>query len=98
MELPIAPRLRPFAPEHRSHAPHSQATLAQHSVRNHRAHDAGGRFGAQRDVVLALIDEAEHLLLDDIREIADRALEQLRLLDHGDAEFLIAVSLRTLRA
>ena len=75
MELAVAPRLRPFAPEHRSHAPHPQTPIAQHAVRDDRAHDARSRFGAQCNVVLALIDEAEHLLLDDIREIADRALE-----------------------
>ena len=81
MELAVASRLRPLAPEHRAHAPNAQPPLAQQPVRDHRARDAGGRFGPQRDVILALIDEAEHLLLDDVGEIADRALEQLRLLD-----------------
>ena len=39
------------------------------------AHDAGGRLGPQGDVVLALIDEAEHLaFFDDIGEIADGTL------------------------
>ena len=92
MELPVASRLRPLAPEHRPHAPHPQPALAQQAVRDHRAHDAGGRFGPQRDVILALIDEAEHLLLDDVGEIADRALEQLRLLDDGYAKLLVAVA------
>ena len=92
MELAVASRLRPFAPEHRPHAPNPQPALAQQSVRDHRARDAGGRFGPQRDVILALIDEAEHLLLDDVGEIADRALEQLRLLDDRYAEFLVAVA------
>src|SRR5258708_121093 len=92
MELAVASRLRPFAPEHRTHAPDAQAPLAQHSVRNDGADDAGGRLGAQRDVILALVDEAEHLLLDDIGKVADRALEQLRLLDHGNAEFFVTVT------
>src|SRR6266404_1224940 len=92
MELAVASRLRAFAPEHRTHAPDAQAALAQQSVRNDGADDAGGRFGAQRDVVFALIDEAEHLLLDDVGEVADRALEQLRLLDHGNAEFFVTVT------
>src|SRR5271156_6703567 len=43
-------------------------------------------------MVLSLVDEAEHLLLDDIGEVADRALEQLRLLDDGDPKFLVAVA------
>src|ERR1700722_13096995 len=91
MELAVAPRLRPLAPEHGSHAPHAQAALAQQAVRDDCARDAGSRFGAQRDVVLALIDEAEHLLLDDVGKVADRAFEQLRLLDHGNAEFLVTI-------
>src|SRR5258708_12191510 len=92
MELAVAPRLRPFAPEHRTHAPDPEAPLAQHSVRNDGTDDAGGRFGPQRDVVLALIDEAEHLLLDDVGKVADRTLEQLRLLDHGNAELFVTVT------
>src|SRR6202044_4182834 len=91
MKLTIAAGLRPFAPEHRPHAPDAQAPFAQHPVGNDRANDAGGGFRTQGDVILALIDEAEHLLLDDIGKIADQALEQLRLLDHGDAEFLVTV-------
>ncbi len=92
MKLTVASGLRPFAPEHRSHAPDPQAPLAQHAVRDDRTHDASGRLRAQRDVVLALIDEAEHLLLDDVGKVADRAFEQLRLLDDGDPKFLIAVA------
>ena len=92
VELTVASRLRPLAPEHRAHAPHAQAPLAQQAVRDHRARDPRGRLGTQSDVILALIDEAEHLLLDDVGEVADRALEQLRLLDDGYAEFLVAVA------
>ena len=92
VELTIASRLRPLAPEHRAHAPHAQAPLAQQAVGDHRARDPRGRLGTQSDVILALIDEAEHLLLDDVGEVADRALEQLRLLDHGYAELLVAVA------
>src|SRR5258708_22007188 len=92
MEWAVAPRLRPFAPEHRTHAPDAEAPLAQHSVRNDGTDDAGRRFGPQGDVVLALIDEAEHLLLDDVGKVADRTLEQLRLLDHGNAELFVTVT------
>ena len=42
-------------------------------------------------MILALIDEAEHFLFDDVGKIADRALEQLRLLDDGHAEFLVPI-------
>ncbi len=91
MELPVAPGLRPLAPEHRTHAPDSQTPLAQHAVGNHGADDACGRLRAQGDMVLALIDETEHLLLDDVGEVADRTLEQLCLLDHRNAEFLVPI-------
>ena len=92
VKLTVAARLRPLAPEHRPHAPHFEPVLAQQAVRNHGAHDAGGRLRPQRDVILALIDEAEHLFLDDVGEVADRALEELRLLDDGNAKFLVAVA------
>ena len=91
MKLTVASRLRPLAPEHRPHAPDPQASVAQHAVGDDRADDAGGRLGTQSDLILALIDEAEHLLLDDVGEVADRALEQLRLLDHGNPEFLVPI-------
>ena len=68
-----------------------QPTLAQHAVGDHGARHPGGRLGPQRDLIPALVGEAEHLLLDDVGEIADRALEQLRLLDDGHAHFLVAV-------
>ena len=92
MELAVAARLRPLAPEHGAHAPDSQPAFAQQPVGDHRAHDACGRLGPQGDVILALVDEAEHFLLDDVGKIADRALEQLRLLDDGHAEFLVPVA------
>src|SRR5260370_42243634 len=92
MKLTVASRLRPLAPEHRTHAPDAQAALAQHSVRDDCADDAGGRFGAQRDLILTLIDEAEHLFLDDIGKVADRALGQLRLLDHRNPKLFLTVT------
>ncbi len=92
MELTVPSRLRPLAPEHRSHAPHPQPVLPQQAIGYHGPHDSGGGFGTQGNVIFALVDEAEHLLFDDIGEIADRALEQLRLFDDGDPKFLVAVA------
>jgi len=91
MELAETSRLRPLPPEHRSHAPDAQSTLTQQPVRYRGAHDPGSRFRSQCDLILALIDEAEHFLFDDIGEIAYRALEQLRLLDHRYSKFLVPV-------
>jgi hypothetical protein len=96
MKLAIPSGLRALAPKHRSHAPDSQPALAQHSIRDHGTHDAGGRLGTQGDVIFTLIDEAEHLLFHDIREIADRAFEQLGLLDHGHSEFFVPIACENL--
>jgi len=43
-------------------------------------------------VILALIDEAEHFFLDNVREVADRPLEELRLFDHRHADFFVPVT------
>ena len=91
IELTEAPRLRPLVAEHRSGAPDALALVVQQAVADHRAHDAGGRLGAQRQRVAARILEGEHLLLHDVGELADRALEQRRVLDDRHADFLIAV-------
>src|SRR5579859_1057545 len=96
MELTISSRLRPLAPEHRAHAPYAQPILPQQTVGYHGPHDSGGGFRTQGNVIFALVDEAEHFLFDDVRKIADRALEQLRLLDDRDAEFLVAVARKNL--
>ena len=91
MELAIAPLLRLLVPEHRPDAPELVTRAAQHAVRDHGAHDAGGGFGPQRETVAALILEGVHLLLDHVGELADGALEEPRLLDDGHAHFLKAI-------
>ena len=48
IELAEAPRLRPLVAEHRPGAPDALALVVQQAVADHRAHDAGGRFRAQR--------------------------------------------------
>ena len=45
------------------------------------AHDAGRGLRAQREAIAAAVVEGVHLLLDDVGELADGALEQLGLLD-----------------
>src|SRR6185369_2201842 len=91
IELAEAPRLRPLVTEHRTGAPDALPLVVQQAVADHRAHDAGGRFGTQRQGVAARILEGEHLLLHDVGELADRALEQRRVLDDRHADFLVAV-------
>src|SRR5690606_13104009 len=90
-ELAIAALLRALVPEHRPDAPELVALPAQHAVRDHRAHDARGSFGPQREALSALVGKGVHLVLDHIRELADRTLEKLRVLDDGHADFLVTV-------
>ena len=81
VELPVAALLRPLAPEHRAHAPELVARTTQHAVGDHRAHDARSRFGSQGEAVFSLVGEGVHFLLDHVGEFADRALEELGVLD-----------------
>ena len=64
-----------------------------HAVFKHRAHRAGRALGAQRDRAAALVRKRVHLLFDDVRRVADRALEQLRVLEHRRADLGEAVEL-----
>src|SRR5688572_1452925 len=91
IELTEATRLRPLIAEHRPGAPDTLALVVQQAVADHRAHDAGRRLRAQRQRVAARILEGEHLFLHDVGELADRALEQRRVLDDGHADFLVTV-------
>ena len=72
-------------------APQLEARAAQQAVGDRGAHDAGGGLGPQREAVAALVGEGVHLLLDHVGEFADRAFEELGVLDHGHADFLVAV-------
>jgi hypothetical protein len=83
--------LRALAPKHGPHAPDAQSTVAQQPVRYHGTCHSRRGFGTQRDVIVPLIDETEHLLLDDVREVPDRALEQLGLLDDRHTHLLVAI-------
>ena len=64
-----------------------------HAVFEHRAHRAGRALGAQRDGAAALIQKRVHLLFDDVRRVADRALKELRVLEHRRADLGEAVEL-----
>ena len=78
VELAIAALLRPLVPEHRARGPQLQPRAAQQAVGDRGAHDAGGGLRTQRQAVAAGVGEGVHLLLDDVGELADGALEQRR--------------------
>ena len=93
MELAVAAALRLFVAEHRTRVPESLRTVVQQVVLDHSAHSGCGPFRAHRQLLaIQAVGEGVHLLLDDVRHLADAAHEQLRLLDDGRANLLVTVS------
>ena len=90
-ELPVAARLRRLVAEHRTDAPQLVARATQHAVGNQRARDAGGGLRAQRQAVPAAVGEGVHLLADHVGVLADRALEELGVLQDRYADLLVAI-------
>src|SRR5690606_24947334 len=97
VELAVPALLRFLAPEHRAARPELLLLIVQQAVRQARADDAGRRLGPQRDAVAAAILERVHLLLDDVRELADRAAKELRALEHRDADSPVVIGLEQAR-
>src|SRR5438128_228457 len=91
MELSITAFLRFLAAEHRARQPKFLLLVVQQAVAQSRAHDAGRSFGPQRETV-AVVVEREHLLRDDVRELADRTAEKLGALEDRQIDALIAVA------
>ena len=60
------------------------------------ANTTGGTFGTQTQIIAIAIIEAVHFLLDNIGYLADGPLEQLRLLQHRETDFPIAMALHHL--
>jgi hypothetical protein len=74
MKLAIAPLLRALVAKHRAEIPQPRRLPVQQAMLDAGAHDAGGAFGPQAQAVAAEILEGVHLLLDDVGDLADRAL------------------------
>ena len=94
VELPVAPLLGPFVPEHR---PEEVDLRRGHglleAVLDERAHQARRGLGAQGDALAALVGERVHLLLDDVGRLAGALGEQFLALDDGRADFGVPVAL-----
>src|SRR5690606_19774541 len=93
MELPVTSLLRLFPAEHRAAAPQLLLLVVQQTVAEARAHHAGRRLRTQRHAVPAAVLERIHLLLDDVRQLADRPAEELGAFEHRDADPPVAVGL-----
>ena len=93
VELAVAALLRPLVAKHGDAGPDAQRPVVERVVLDHRAHDAGGGLGAQRQpVAVHRVLEGIHLLLDDVGHFAEAAHEQRRRLDDRRAHVGVAVA------
>ena len=92
MELPVAAGLRALVPEHRSHRVQPDGLrLDVESMLDIGAQHARRRLGPKRERIPAPVLERVHLLLDDVRLVADPSREQLGALEEGHADLAIAI-------
>ena len=95
VKLPVAPALRPLAPEHRPHVVEPlRAAALQQVVFKRGAHDAGGVFRAQREAVggagfVGAVGEGIHLFFHHVGGFAQPARKQRRVLQNGSADVAV---------
>ena len=97
VELPLATHLRTLVAEHRAEVPQPLGQRVQQAVLQHRAHAARGAFRAQRQAVAVAVGEGVHLLLDDVGDLADGALEQLRGLQQRKTDLAVRMGVQQRR-
>src|SRR5690554_3286508 len=93
MKLAVTPFLGTFVPEHRPPVPETLLLVIEQTVLIGGAHTAGGAFGAQTQVITITVGEAVHLFLDNVCHFANRALEQLGMLENGETDLAITIRL-----
>src|SRR3546814_17493300 len=91
MKLAIAAGRRTLVTEHRAGIPEPLLLVVQQAVFEAGAHARRRTFRPQRQAVAFAIDEAEHLLLDDVGDFADRAFEQRGVFEQRQLDLAIAV-------
>ena len=91
MELTVTAFLGALMTKHGAGVPKPAGLIKKQTVFFGGTHAAGRTFGAQGQAVTVAILKGVHLFLNDIRHFANRALEQVRLLNHRHANFLITV-------
>ncbi len=91
VELARAPLLRPLVAEHRAQLPDAQWAVVERVVFVDGAHDAGGGLGPQcQAIAVHRVFPGEHLLFDDVGDLAQAAHEQRRRFDDRRAQVAIA--------
>src|SRR5262249_7866336 len=92
VELAIASRLRSLVAEHGADRVETDGLrLDLEPVLDVGAHEPGGGLGTEGERVAAAVLEGVHLLLDDVRLVADAPREELRALEEREANLAIAV-------
>ena len=93
VELTQTALLRPLVTEHRPVVEQLQRQMLGQAAADQRPHDAGGVLRPQRDALAAAVLESVHLLGDDVRRLAERAVEHLGELEDRRRDLAIAVAL-----
>ena len=92
VKLAVAACLRSLVPEHRPHRvqPHRLRMDVQ-AVLDVGPEQRRGRLGPERERLARPVLKRVHLLLDDVRGLADPASEQLGPLEERQTDFLVSV-------
>ena len=98
-ELPVPAGLRLLVAELRPGVPEpDRPGPVLEPVFDERPHDARRVLRPQRQRAALAVREGVHLLVDDVRRLADRAREELRRLEDRRADLAVAVEPKTRRA
>ena len=92
MELAQPSLLRPLVAEHRASIEVFERHVLGKTARNYGARHPRGSFRAKRHLGAAPISEGVHFLRDDVRRVAERALEDLRKLEDRRCHLVVAVT------
>ena len=92
VELAAASGGGAFPAEHRTHVVDPLFDAVHHVGVGEGAHHAGGAFGAEGQTAAAAVVEGIHLLLDDIRLVAEVSDEDIGAFEDGGPQFGVAVA------
>ena len=93
VELAVAAALGALVAEHGAHVVQALAAFVQQVVLNHRAHQPGCAFGAQRELLaVQAVFKGVHLLFDDVGHLAQASHKQGCRLDDGQAHIAVGVT------
>ena len=89
LELAITPFLRTFMPKHGALIPKPLLLVIEQSMLIGGSYATRSALRSKTQIVAIAIVKAVHLFFDNVGDLADRALEQLCLLEHRKPNLLI---------